>query len=273
MTENTAAEVTTTEAENTPQEATESPVPARESLDVLSQALLSAAEPKMAELKAIAEKQAKVGDVGKLVSEAIEASTNEDVVKRREAVNKAHEAINRLTKEMEELVKPTLTIPTDEELDLMDSKYKVLASEVNSFNGSFQIETSKVYEGLTIYDYLGELPGKRRGAKAGQGTGSVRPRVASIEYGEGTNKDNVTYVKAEKNDKSTFSVLSMILKEKTGAVITAGDFAEAWTAAYNKKPEQWAELPEVTEFAYSFSTEKEDGNGLDTHNYWVRVTR
>lgn len=268
---NATPETNVPTSENTPQEVTETPVPARESLDVLSQALLSAAEPKMAELKVIAEKQAKVGDVGKLVSEAVEASEDPEVIKRREAVNKAHEAIERFTKEMQELVKPTLTIPSEEELDLMDSQYKVLASELNSFNGTFQIETSKVYEGLTIFDYLGEMPGKRRGAKAGQGTGSVRPRVKAIEYTKDPKSDEFT--KAEKNDKSTFSVLSQILKEETGAVIGAGDFAEAWTAQYNKKPEQWAELPEVTEFVYSFSTENEDGNGLKNHQYKIRVTR
>lgn len=271
VTENTATEATQTEAENTPQEATVEAVPERESLDVLSQALLSAAEPKFAEVKKIAEKQAKVGDVGKLISEAVEASEDAEVIKRREAVKKANEAILRFTKEMEELVKPTLTIPTDEELDLMDSQYKVLASELNSFNSAFQVETSKVYEGLTIFDYLGELPGKRRGAKAGQGTGSVRPRVASIEYTEDINSED--YTKAEKNGKSTFSVLSLILKESTGAVISAGDFAEAWTGAYDKKPEQWQDLPEVSTFVYSFSTEKGDGEGLVNHQYKIRVTR
>lgn len=266
MTENTATEATQTEAENTAQEAPETTVPDRESLDVLSQALLSAAAPKMEELKAIADKQAKVGDVGKLLTEAIEASTNEDVVKRREAVNKANEAILRFTKEMEELVKPTLTIPSDEDLELMDSKYKVLASELKSFNDAFQVETSKVFEGLSLYDYLGEMPGRKRGAKAGQGTGSVRPRVASIEYTTDVNSDE--YTKAEKNDKSTFSVLSQIIKEATGEVITAGDFAEAWTKQNGKTTQEWADLPEVTTFVYSFG----DSEGK-THEYKIRVTR
>jgi len=271
MTENTAPEAAVTEAENTAQEATESTLPARESLDVLSQALLSAAEPKMGELQKIAERQAKVGDIGKLVSEAVEQSTDEEVVKRRNAVAKAHEAIIKFTKEMEELVKPTLTIPSDEELDLMESQYKVLASELNSFNGAFQVETSKAYEGLSIFDYLGEMPGKRRGAKTGQGTGSVRPRVQTIEYTKDVNSDD--YTKAELNGKSTFSVLSQILKGETGAVITAGDFAEAWTGAYDKKPVDWAELPEVSEFVYSFSTDDGEGKGLTNHQYKIRVTR
>src|SRR5688500_8130659 len=146
MTENTAPEATV----DTPQ------VPSRDTLDVLSQALLSAAEPKLTELKSIADKQAAVGDVGKLLSEAIEASEDPNIVQRRNAVAKAHEAINRITSEMEEMVKPTLEIPSDEELESLDNKYKVLASEVNSFNQAFQVETSKVYEGLTIFDYLGD---------------------------------------------------------------------------------------------------------------------
>jgi hypothetical protein len=263
MTENTA--------ENTAQDATEAALPDRETLDVLSQALLSAAEPKMRELKQIAEQQAKTGDVGKLVSEAIESSEDPEVVKRRDAIRKAHEAIVRFTKEAEELIKPTLEIPSDEELEAMDNKYKVLASELNSFNQSFQIETSKAFEGLTIFDYLGELPGKRRGAKAGQGTGSVRPRVKSIEFTKDPNSDD--YTKAEKNGKSTFSVLAMVIREETGVVVSAGDFAEAWTAQYDKKPEQWQDLPEVTEFVYSFSSENENGEGLTNHNWKIRVTR
>jgi len=260
MTENTAPEVTA-EAETDV-----SPVPARETLDVLSNALLTAAEPKMAELQKIAAKQAAVGDTGKLLSEAIASSDNEDVVKRREAVNKANEAINRLTKEMEEIVKPTLKIPSEDELNEMELTYKVLASEINSFNSAFVVETSKVYDGLTVFDYLGELPGKRRGAKAGQGQGSVRPRVSSIEYTKDVNSED--YTKAEKNGKSTFTVLSQIIKDEIGATISAGDFAEAWTEQNGVKVQDWADLPEVTTFVYSQGDA--DGN---THEYKVRVTR
>jgi len=258
MTENATPEVTTPEADNTPQ------APARETLDVLSQALLSATEPKMAELKLIAEKQAKVGDVGKLLSEAIESSEDADVVKRREAVQKANEAIIRITKEMEELVKPTLTIPTDEELNEMDLQYKVLASEINSYNSAFVVETSKAFEGLSVFDYLGEMPGKRRGAKAGQGTGTARPRVDTIEFTTDVNSEE--YTKAEKNGKSTFSVLSQLIKEATGEVISAGDFHDAWTTQNSKK--DWTELPEVSTFVYSFT----DGEGK-THEYKIRVTK
>lgn len=263
MTENTA--------ENTAQDATEAVLPDRETLDVLSQALLSAAEPKMSELKQIAEQQAKTGDIGKFISDAIESSEDPEVIRRRDAIRKAHEAIVKFTKEAEELVKPTLNVPSDEELEAMDNKYKVLASELNSFNQSFQIETSKAFEGLTIFDYLGELPGKRRGAKAGQGTGSVRPRVKSIEFTKDVNSDD--YTKAEKNGKDTFSVLAMVIREETGVVVSAGDFAEAWTAQYDKKPEQWQDLPEVTEFVYSFSSENENGEGLTNHTWKIRVTR
>lgn len=271
MTENTTPEATTPEAENSPQEVTGTPVPARDTLDVLSSTLLTFAEPKMAELKAIADKQAKVGDVGKLLSEAIESSENTDVVNRREAVKKANEAILRITKEMEALVKPTLKIPSDEELNEMELQYKVLASEVNSFNQAFQVETSKVYEGLTIFDYLGDLPGKKRGAKAGQGTGSVRPRVSKIEYTTDVNSEE--YAAAERGGKSTFSVLSQIVKDETGEVVTAGDFAEAWTKAYDKTPQEWAELPESSSFVYSVTGLNPDGEGSKTTEYKVRVTR
>jgi hypothetical protein len=263
MTE-TATEATTPETENVPS------TPPRESLDALSQALLSATEPKMAELQKIAAKQAAVGDVGKLMTEAIESSSDEAVVKRREAVAKAHEAIVKYTKEMEELLKPTLKIPTDDELNEMDLQYKVLASEINSFNSAFVVETSKAYEGLSVFDYLGELPGKRRGAKVGQGTGSVRPRVGSIEYT--TDVTSEEYTKAEKNGKSTFTVLAQLIKDETGEVVSAGDFAEAWTKAYNKTPQDWNELPEVSEFVYSVTGLDSDG-GTKTTEYKIRVTK
>jgi hypothetical protein len=171
---------------------------------------------------------------------------------------------------MEEVLKPTLKIPTDDELNEMDLQYKVLASEINSFNSAFVVETSKAYDGLSVFDYLGELPGKRRGAKAGQGTGSVRPRVGSIEYTTDVSSENFT--KAEKNGKSTFTVLAQLIKDQTGEVVSAGDFAEAWTAAYNKKPEQWGELPEVSEFVYSVTGVSEEG-GTKTTEYKVRVTK
>lgn len=260
MTEVATPEAVTTEAENTPS------VPARESLDVLSQALLSASEPKVAELKKIADKQAAVGNVGKAIDEAIAASTDDDVVKRRQAMEKANEALIRLQKECEELVKPTLNLPSDEELNEMDLQYKVLASEINSFNQAFQVETSKVFEGLSIFDYLGDLPGKRRGAKAGQGTGTIRPRVSSIEYR--TTPGSGEFTKAEKNGKSTFSILSQVVKDETGEVIGAGDFSEAWTQQNGVKVEDWATLSEVSTFVYSLT----DGEGK-THEYEVRVTK
>lgn len=260
MTENTTTAPDATTDEN------QASAPARDTLDVLSNALLSAAEPKMDELKKIAARQASVGDVGKLLSEAIENSDDVEVAKRRAAVEKANEAINRLTKEMEEIVKPSLKVPSDEELEEMELKYKVLASEINSFNAAFMVETSKAFEGLTVFDYLGELPGKRRGAKAGQGTGSVRPRVSSIEYTKDVNSED--YTKAEKNGKSTFTVLSQIVKDEIGATIGAGEFAEAWTSQNGVKVQDWAELPEVTTFIYSQGDD--EGN---THQYKIRVTR
>lgn len=260
MTEVAATQEATPEVQDTPS------VPARDTLDVLSQALLNAAQPKMAELTKIAAKQAAVGNVGKALDDAINASTDEDVVKRRAAMEKANEALIRLQKECEELVKPTLDLPSDEELNEMDLQYKVYASELNSFNAAFQVETSKVYEGLSVFDYLGELPGKRRGAKAGQGTGTIRPRVTSIEFRNTPGTGD--YTKAEKNGKSTFSVLSAMIKDATQEVIGAGDFSEAWCSQNGVKVEDWATLSEVSTFIYSLT----DGEGKN-HQYEVRVTK
>jgi hypothetical protein len=220
----------------------------------------------MDELKKIAAKQAAVGDVGKLLSEAIASSDNPEVVKRRQAIEKANEAIIKLTKESEEIVKPTLTIPTEKELEEMELQYKVLASEINSFNSAFQVETSKAFDGLTVFDYLGEMPGKRRGAKAGQGEGTARPRVSTIEYAKTLNPADEDWQKAEKNGKSTFSVLSQLLKEETGETISASDFHDAWTGQNGVKV--WTDLPEVSTFTYT----QNDGEGK-AHDYTIRVTR
>lgn len=240
-------------------------IPAKDSLSILAQALLQTAEPKVSELKAVAEKQAKTGDVGKLLSEAIESSEDTKVKELRAKREKASAAILAFDKAMEEIVKPTLSIPTDEELAKMDTEYKTLASELNTFNGVFTNEVVKDHPGITLFDYIGELPGKRRGAKAGQGSGTSRPRVKSVEYTTDKNGEQ-GWKKAEKDGKSTFSHLSLAIKAETGETHGAGDFHKAWTESLGIT--DWTDAPEVSKFAYSV-TDKDS----KTHQYWVRVTR
>lgn len=264
-----------TETVNTTEvEATDAPVaedqsapqtPDVDSLNPLAQMLVQTAQGKMDELKSVASKQASAGDVGKLLSDAIEESNDEEIVKYRERIQKAHEAINQMTKAMEDKIRPTLSIPTEDELKELDSQYKTLASELNSFNGVFTSEVAKAGLDVSIFDYVGELPGKRRGAKAGQGTGTARPRVKSVEYTTDLNGDN-GWVKAEKDGKSSFSHLIQEIYKQTKESVSAGDLHEAWLSQLGIK--EWTDAPEVSKFNYSLT----DGEGK-THQYWVRVTR
>lgn len=239
-----------------------------EQLSPLAQALVNSAKDKAEEIKAVADKQAKVGNVGELLSEAIKSSADPKVKEMLAKKEKAAEAILRFDKEMEAIVKPTLSIPTDEELAGMDAKYKELASQLNTFNTVFSTEVAKDHPEATIFDYVGELPKGRKGAKAGQGTGSVRPRISKVEVTEDQNGEQ-GYAAVEKDGKSTFTHLALYIKGKTGEVHGANDFAEAWTKQNGvNNVQDWANLPEVAKFNYSV-TDKEG----KTHTFWVRVTK
>ena len=255
------------EAENTEAEAAESTpqTPAVEDLNPLAQMLVQTATAKMDELKAVSTKQNAAGDDGKLLSEAIESSTDEEIVKYRERIAKAHEAINQMTKAAEDKVRPTLAIPSEDELKELDNTYKTLASELNSFNQVFTSEVAKSGLDLTIFDYTGELPGKRRGVKSGQGAGTARPRVASVEYTTDI-KGETGWAKAEKDGKSSFSHLIQAIYKETKESLSASDLHEAWLSQLGIK--EWTDAPEVSKFTYPVT----DGEGK-THNYWVRVTR
>ena len=263
---NTAVAPETTDAPEVKEETKQvTPV---EQLSPLAQALLTSAKDKADEIKTVADKQASVGDVGKLLSEAIAASEDAKVKELRTKRERAAKAINEFDKAMEEIVKPTLSIPSDEELAGLDAKYKELASQLNTFNTVFTTEVSKDHPNISLFDYVGELPKGRKGAKAGQGTGSVRPRISKVEVTEDKNGEE-GYVAVEKDGKSTFTHLAQHIKGKTGEVIGANDFAEAWTSQNGQASVQdWTNLAEVTKFTYSV-TDKEG----KTHQYWVRVTR
>lgn len=238
-----------------------------EQLSPLAQALLTSASDKATEIKAVADKQAAVGDVGKLLSEAIASSEDAKVKELRTKRERAAKAINEFDKAMEEIVKPTLSIPTDEELAGLDAKYKELASQLNTFNTVFTTEVSKDHPNISLFDYVGELPKGRKGAKAGQGTGSVRPRITKVEVTEDQNGEQ-GYEAVEKDGKSTFTHLALYIKGKTGETHGANDFAEEWTKQNGHTLQEWSDLAEVTKFVYSV-TDKEG----KTHQFWVRVTR
>lgn len=250
--------------ENTTQEVTSEPTaPARESLPPMAGQILNLVESRFTRVTEIAAQQDKIGDVGKLISEAIAESKNKKVVELRQKVEEANEFILKAQKSMEEVVKPTLNVPTDEELSKMDEEYKTLASEINTYNGVFAMETRNVKDGLSVFDYFGQLPGKKRGAKAGQGTGSARPRVSTIEYTQDVNGVE-GWKHAQKDGKSTFSILAAALKaDSDNAVdVNAGDLHKDWTGQNGNK--DWSDLPDVTTFVFTAD---------DKHRWHVRVTK
>lgn len=234
-------------------------------LSVLSQALVAKAGELAEQIKKVAAKQATVGDVGKLLSEAIASSEDKNVKEMRIKRERAAEAVLKFDKEMEALVKPTLSIPTDEELAGFDTEYKALASQLNTFNTVFITEAAKDHPDISLFDYVGELPKGRKGAKTGQGTGTSRPRVSSVELTQDQNGEQ-GYAKVEKDGKSTFSLLAIKIKELTGETVSAGDFHEEWTKQNNVK--DWTDLNEVSKFAFSVTAKDSK-----VHTFWIRVTK
>ena len=271
MTETPVKDETT--KDETKPEVNETPaksVPTEDKLPVMALALLNGVKPKVDELKKIADKQASVGDVGKLLSDAIEASTDPEVIKARTVIEKANEAILKAQKAAEDKVKPTLKIPTDDELKAMEDSYKTLSTEINAIAGVFNNETKKVFADITLYDYVGDLPKSKRGAKAGQGTGTVRPRVTSVEFTlDQQGKEGWEKVGKE-NDKgefrSSFSHLIQKIKEQTGESLSAPDLHTAWLKEANVS--DWNDANTLTTFSYPVT----DKNGK-TWSYWVRVTK
>lgn len=238
--------------------------PARESLPPMAGQILNLVESRFTRVTEIAKQQDAVGDVGKLLSEAINESKDKNVVALRKKVEEANEFILKAQKSMEEVVKPTLAIPSDEELAKLDDEYKNLASEINTYNGVFTMETRNVQPDLTVFDYFGNLPGKKKGAKAGQGQGTSRPRVSKIEFTQDVKGEQGWKDAVNAEGKSTFSVLAQALKKDSdGKVdIVAADFHKAWTDQNGGK--DWSDLPDVTTFVYQAD---------DKHRWHVRVTK
>lgn len=243
--------------------APEKTVPAVDTLpEGLAQMVVMKAETVMPQLKSVAAKINAAGNIGELLSEAIKTSEDAEVKKRRAMIEKANEAILNWTKEIEAVVKPTLEIPSDEEIKAAEESYKALVSNLKTLDTVFTGEVSELYPNLTIYDYVGELPkGKRNstGAKAGQGEGTSRPRVSEVAV---STDNGTSYSKVEKDGKSTFSVLVAWLKKETGESISASDLHEAWFEQ-NGNVKDWNTLPEQTTFNYS----------LKDKSFFIRVTK
>lgn len=244
-------------------EVTEKTVPAVDTLpEGMAQLAVAKAETLMGKLKSVSATINAANNMGDLLSEAIKNSDNKEVKEGLARIEKANEAIINWTKQIEEIVKPTLSVPTDEEIKAAEEQYKALVSNVKTMDTVFTGEVADLYPNLSIYDYVGELPKGRRnstGAKAGQGEGSSRPRVSEIAV---STDNGQTYAKVEKDGKSTFSVLTGWLKKETGETVGASDLHEAWFEQ-NGNVKDWTDLPEQTTFNYS----------LKDKSFFVRVTK
>lgn len=220
-------------------------------------------------LTEVAAQQEAGSNVGQLMTEALSKSEDTEVKAWMEKIAKAHEAINNWTKAAEDKVRPTLSIPSDDELKALDESYKALLAQIKTFDTVFTSEVKVAHPELTIYDYIGELPKSKRGgstgAKTGQGEGSSRPRVSSVEVST-DNGQNYSKV-ANKDGKSTFSALVQWIKKETGESVSASDLHEPWLEQ-NGNVKDWSDLPEVTTFNYSLAVK-----GKDSVSYFIRVSK
>ena len=245
------------------------PAVKRENLPPLAVALLTAADPVYSELSGVVATIDKVGDVGKLLSEGIASSEDKRVVALRKKAEEAEKVAASAIADAEKIVKPTLDIPSEAELTALDTKQKDLSGALTSFANAFEteIKRNKVEGDVTLFTYTGALPGRKRGAKSGQGAGTSRPRVKSVEYTHDMHgKDG--WQRLGDAESSTFSDLLQVIKKETGESLSANDLHAAWYEQ-NGKVSQWKDIPtEVSTFTYPVT-------GADKKEtfYFVRVTK
>lgn len=257
-------------AETVTPENTEAPaekvLPAVETLGDMASIVVTRSQQVKSELDKVATRLDSVGDVGKLLSEALKESDNAEVKEFMRKVAKAHEAINEWTKAAEDIVKPTLSIPSDEEVKALDESYKGFISQLKTFDTVFTNEVKAAYPDLSLYDYVGDLPKGRRGstggAKAGQGEGTSRPRVSEVAVSTDNGESYNKVVNAA--GKSTFSALSQWIKKDSDGKIDVGasDLHEPWLEQ-NGGVKDWTDLPTQTTFNYS----------AEGKSYFIRVTK
>lgn len=256
------AEVAEKENTETTTEVVEAPLPDVNSLGEFASLVVAKAKGVMTQLKSVSDKLQAAGNIGDLLSEAIKNSDDEKVKANLAKIEKANAMLIEWAKENEAIVKPTLAVPSDEELNALETAYKGFVSNVKTLDTVFTTEVAGTYPNLTLYSYVGDMPKGRKGstgAKAGQGEGQSRPRVSEIAVSV---DDGKTYSKVEKDGKSTFSVLTQWLKKETGETVGATDLHEAWFEQ-NGNVTDWTALNEQTTFNYS----------LKGKSFFIRVTK
>lgn len=216
-------------------------------------------------------------NIGALLSEAIAKSDDPEVVKLRATIERAENAIQKARGEAEAKVKPTLEVPTEEQIKDLETKLKALMADVQGYNLVFANALSQSElkdQDITLETFNGALKRRKGKASAATGTGPARPRVI-VEYAYQTNepdaKSDVWKFAASDPKQSSFSALAMQLKKDfSGYAVNAGDFVPAWNTQ-NQLPEDekdWQRHNEVETFNWSLTDDKGK-----THSVWVRVTK
>ena len=242
-----------------------------ESLDELSQMVVLRAQ-KNAEsyLSVKSRVDSATEGAAALMTELIDKSEDEEIVQRRERIQKANDAINRMQAEMEDMVRPQLNIPSEEQItalkDEAAKQHKAFKQLADLFNSQADVAGLKKEndEPVTIWDYVKPLPGMRKstGSTSTAGTTNIRrPRVKKVEVAKGLNPQNGDYKRVGDAEKSTFSHLVKWIREQYKENVETPDLHKAWFKAVST--EDFDNIPEVSTFSYSVK-----GN-----TFWVRITK
>jgi hypothetical protein len=259
--------MTVTDTENTNAPAAENTeperkvIPAEELPELLKLVLqqISAQHAKASELSKRV--NAASGDgIGELLSELRENSTNPEVVALRDKVARAHEVILAATNKMDEILKPELNVPSEEEVETFKSELKDLTKQIKVGSDMFDYTAKSQGVEADITDYLKPLPGMRKSSGKVATEGLRRPRVKTVEVAKGANSTNFTKVAGE-DGKSTFSHLVKYFKDNTKESVPTTELHKAWFTANGT--EDFDAIPEVSTFVYSVNGE----------SYTVRITK
>lgn len=258
--------------ENTTSEVTpevKQPAIKLEDLPDLNKGLILASGPAVEKANKIAEQLNTVGDRGKLISEAVEGSTDKRVIALRDKMEAAMKAFNEAEAAAQKIVVPTLNIPTEEEVAKLETAHKEAIAGLNSFAGAFAVElkTKGVEANVTLFDYLDLVVQRKRGAKTGQGEGTSRPRVESVEYTHDLSGESGWQKATNAKGESNFSAFLAVIKKETGESLSAVDLHEAWYKTVGVS--DWRDANEQTTFSYSVTPKGKK----EPVQYMIRVTK
>lgn len=236
-----------TTAPETPQ------IPSRDSLPLFVQSVLTAMEPEWETYKSLSAERDRAAKVPQLLFEAIEKSEDAEVVKARKRKEQLQKQLDDVDTALENLVRPTLDVPTEERAKEIDTILKGKDVDIAGYSLVFTTEIGKNEDykdyDLTLESYLGALP-KRTKASASTGTGPGRPRVI-VRVAKGNNPDKVKdedfVYPGGSADNASFTDLAMYFKKEIdGYDPTASELSNEWLAQVHK--DKWQDADESSFF-------------------------